>query len=100
MTGVTSGMNVTPSGDDPGVTTQLRLVDPPPASRAPRKGAKRPASRRRASVVPAARGRAVHWDVDWRLDARTRKVGRQGVAAAKAALERAPRPDAPLSQAS
>jgi hypothetical protein len=88
-------MNVTPVGDDPGVSTQLRLVDTP----APRKRSKRPAARTRAAVA-AARGRKAHWNVDWRLDARTRQVGQKGVAAAKAALERAPRPDATLSKAS
>jgi hypothetical protein len=31
----------------------------------------------------------VHWEGPWRLDARTRRVGREGVASARAALERA-----------
>jgi hypothetical protein len=52
-------------------------------------------------TVRSARGRAVHW-ADWQLDARTRRVGRAGVAAAKAALEHAARPEpgTPLSKAS
>jgi hypothetical protein len=52
-------------------------------------------------TVRGARGRAVHW-ADWHLDARTRRVGRAGVAAAKAALEQAARPEpgTPLSKAS
>jgi hypothetical protein len=51
--------------------------------------------------VRSPRGRAVHW-ADWHLDARTRRVGRAGVAAAKAALEQAARaePGTPLSKAS
>jgi hypothetical protein len=88
-------MNVTPVGDDPGVSTQLRLVDTPAARRT-----KRAAPRKRAAIAAAARSRKAHWNVDWHLDARTRQRGQQGVAAAKAALERAGRPDAPLSKAS
>jgi len=88
-------MNVTPAGDDPGVSKQLRLVDTPATRRT-----KRPAPRKRAAVAATARGRKAHWNVDWRLDARTRRVGQEGVAAAKAALENAARPDAPLSKAS
>jgi hypothetical protein len=42
----------------------------------------------RARTTTGARGRTVHW-ADWHLDARTRLVGRAGVAAAKAALEQA-----------
>jgi hypothetical protein len=55
----------------------------------------------RARTVAAGRGRAVHW-ADWHLDARTRRVGRAGVAAARAALEQAapPEPGSPLSKAS
>jgi hypothetical protein len=51
--------------------------------------------------VQSPRARAVHW-ADWHLDARTRRVGRAGVAAAKAALEQAARPEpgTPLSKAS
>ena len=89
-------MNVTPSGDSPGVSTQLRLVETP-ATRASKKPRK---VRPTAKTTAVARGRAAHWNVDWRLDTRTRRVGRQGVAAARAALERAPRPDTPLSEAS
>ncbi|HZP28170.1 MAG TPA: hypothetical protein VFC99_04410 [Acidimicrobiia bacterium] len=42
----------------------------------------------RARTVGTAQGRAVHW-ADWHLDAKTRRVGRAGVAAARAALEQA-----------
>ncbi len=42
----------------------------------------------RARTTAAAKGRTVHW-ADWHLDARTRRVGRAGVAAARAALEQA-----------
>jgi hypothetical protein len=42
----------------------------------------------RARTTSGARARTVHW-ADWHLDARTRRVGRAGVAAARAALEQA-----------
>jgi hypothetical protein len=42
----------------------------------------------RARTATGSRGRAVHW-ADWHLDARTRRVGRAGIAAARAALEQA-----------
>jgi len=64
-------------------STQLRLLK---SERA------RPLRARRAA--PRAR-RAVHWDTHWRLDARTRRVGREGVASARAALARAHREDLP-----
>jgi hypothetical protein len=41
----------------------------------------------RARITPTSR-RAANWG-DWRLDARTRRVGREGVAAARRALESA-----------
>lgn len=85
-------MNVTPQGDTHGVNTQLRLVDAPD---------RRPvASRRRARTVKAARGARVRWGTDWRLDATARRVGREGVAAARAELARARRADARLPKAS
>ncbi|MFI5053826.1 MAG: hypothetical protein ACHQDE_05645 [Acidimicrobiia bacterium] len=56
------------------MSTQLRLVEAPVATP-------------RARITPPSR-RAVSWG-DWRLDARTRRVGRQGVAAARRALESA-----------
>jgi hypothetical protein len=75
------------------VTTQLRLVDPPetPAGRAarPPKRRNRTTDRpRTASVGRSTRTgrRSANWG-DWQLDARTRKVGRAGVASARRALE-------------
>jgi hypothetical protein len=53
--------------------------------------------------VRNATGRRARWASDWRLDAATKKVGREGVAAARAALARAhPDADGPdgLSKAS
>ena len=87
-------ISVTPPDDDQLVTTQLRLVDPPegpavPASRAAkrsRSAAPRQTGTRTSGPRVASR-RAVRWG-DWQLDARTRTVGRQGVAAAREALER------------
>jgi hypothetical protein len=85
------------------VSTQLRLVEPPePRANGPKgpKGPKGPQSLKaskartrttaRGRVVPSARTgrRATTWG-DWHLDARTRKVGRAGVAAARRALEAA-----------
>jgi hypothetical protein len=84
------------------MATQLRLVDPPPAAPPARKartrttaGASRTSSstparatRVGARTVKAPARRAAHWG-DWQLDARTRKVGREGVAAARAALQQA-----------
>jgi len=63
------------------VSTQLRLVDTP-----------RQAGGRTGR-------RAVRWP-EWKLDARARTVGRRGVAQARAALERAARPDPELPKAS
>jgi hypothetical protein len=102
--------------DNEGVSMQLRLVEGPTRTSvrkpAAPKGAS-PSSKAQGSGRPlkgsvkgsAAKGsrRAVHW-ADWHLDARTRRVGRAGVAAAKAALEQAARPEpgtgTPLSKAS
>ena len=78
------GISVTPPGDTQNMATQLRLVDPP---QAPRTRATRGT---RATV--AARGRtraprrAARWG-DWQLDDRTRRIGREGIAAARQALE-------------
>jgi hypothetical protein len=73
--------------------TQLRLVGTPET----------PATRTRTRRGGHARRgrRAVHWP-EWRLDDRARRVGRQGVAQARAALARAqnPDPETPLSRAS
>jgi hypothetical protein len=83
-------MNVTPLGDTPDMSerstqrsTQLRLLQ-----------SERPRPLRARKGAPRAR-RAVHWDGQWRLDAQTRRVGREGVASAKAALARAHREDLP-----
>lgn len=74
------------------MSTQLRLVDPP----APRR---KPA--RKARIVREHQSRPVHWASNWRLDDTARQVGRQGVAAARAALAQAERADeSPLSKAS
>lgn len=84
------------------MSTQLRLVETTtePAPR-PRRRSARPA---RAAVGPAATSRRVRWDAEWRLSTTTRRIGREGVAAARAALEHADRPPdlrrEPLSRAS
>ena len=93
---------------------QLRLVEAPtreavrrqPDAIAPGASATRAVSRTRTAKAAGTRGAAatkgrpvrartvgtgrgtVHW-ADWHLDARTRRVGRAGVAAARAALEQA-----------
>ena len=102
------GISVTPLGDTPFVTTQLRLVEPPEpssrpasgtkrASKGPAKGTEQSRSRRgrsqagkRAGAATVSRTgrRAASWG-DWRLDAGTRQVGRAGVAQARRALEAA-----------
>ena len=109
------GNNCHTSADTDGVSMQLRLVEAPtreavrrqPDAIAPGASATRAVSRTRtakaavtrgaaatkgrpvrARTVGTGRGRAVHW-ADWHLDARTRRVGRAGVAAARAALEQA-----------
>ena len=79
------------------MSTQLRLVETPDTtSPKPKKAAKRP----KTTVAPARRGsrRAVNWG-EWHLDARTRTVGRAGVARARQALEAAAASEE-LSQAS
>ena len=77
------------------MATQLRLVDPPatpkPNPSRRYKATPRPA---RAKVAGAPRRRsgparrAASWG-EWELDARTRSIGRAGVAAARQVLERA-----------
>jgi hypothetical protein len=73
------------------MATQLRLVDPPPATsrRRPRASAGAggaPTTPRTARAVRGSARRPAHWG-EWHLDARTRRVGRAGVAAARAALQ-------------
>jgi hypothetical protein len=77
------------------VSTQLRLVEPPEPTSAAGSGGGRPSAARRRAGPPSsgrsARGtgrRPAHWG-EWHLDTRTRRVGRAGVAAARAALEQA-----------
>ncbi len=83
------------------MTTQLRLVEPPePGPRpaagtakrsrtSPAKGAVKTTSRRGRATNPARTGRrSASWG-DWHLDAGTRRVGREGVASARRALEAA-----------
>jgi hypothetical protein len=70
--------------------TQLRLVASP--------GTKQAARPARPAKLP--RSRRAHWAADWRLDADTRRVGRAGVEAARAALERAREPVSQLPRAS
>jgi hypothetical protein len=113
------GNNCHTPADTGGVSIQLRLVESPtrgavrrqpdaiaPGASATRRsgtsGARTRAARDaaargaaasrgrpvRARTAAASRGRAVHW-ADWHLDARTRRVGRAGIAAARAALEQA-----------
>ncbi|MEX2255986.1 MAG: hypothetical protein WEC34_11165 [Acidimicrobiia bacterium] len=75
------------------MSTQLRLVgDKEPA--------RRPASPRRARVTKAPRARRTHWADDWRLDDGTRRAGRDGVAAARAALAAAHGSDSSVRRAS
>ena len=86
------------------MSTQLRLVDlPEPKATKPSRRATttdRTAPKRTGRPTPARGGgrRAVNWG-DWRLDARTRSVGRAGVARARRALEDAVASE-DLSQAS
>ncbi|MEX0663528.1 MAG: hypothetical protein WD598_02010 [Acidimicrobiia bacterium] len=86
-------MTVTPLGDIHGVNTQLHLVDAP----AGRAVARKP---RRARTVKSSRTPRVRWGTDWRLDAQARRVGREGVAAARAELARVNQPDSRLPKAS
>jgi hypothetical protein len=83
-------MSVTPLGDTPGVSKQLRLVDAPTRSH-------RAVGTKHARATTRRGRRLARWDVDWHLDAPTRQAGRAGVAAARDALTRA---DEDLRQAS
>jgi hypothetical protein len=77
------------------VTTQLRLVEAPGRSE-PRAALKRATTNTKStkgrktpkSGSATAARRPVNWG-EWQLDARTRRVGRAGVAAARQALEEA-----------
>ena len=85
------------------MSTQLRLVDPPEpeATKSSRRATRARTAPTRTGRPTLARGggrRAVNWG-DWRLDARTRTVGRAGVARARRALEDAVAAEE-LSQAS
>jgi len=93
------------------VSTQLRLVDTSaPAGTSRARGAAgtstRPARGRvsRGRTAGAGRGTPVRWG-EWQLDARTRRVGREGVARARRALaavepDHGPAPGDELSRAS
>lgn len=87
---------------------QLRLVEPPaPVPPAPKSArgqsrsqtGKQPRKATLAGVRLATPARQVSWG-EWRLDARTRSVGRAGVAAARRALEEAATASEQLSRAS
>lgn len=84
------------------VSTQLRLITKAPAATPAASASTARPLRGRATTArrPASR-RAVHWQGQWRLDERTREVGRAGVASARAALAAAHRDeDTDLRQAS
>jgi hypothetical protein len=74
------------------MATQLRLVDTPPSPKRPTSTAAARPARGRVTGAHRRRGggarRAASWG-EWELDARTRRIGKAGVAAARAALERA-----------
>jgi hypothetical protein len=76
------------------MSTQLRLVETP-GTPGPT-GAKGSATPRRGRITSSGsapgRGRRVRWDADWRLSANRRRIGLEGVAAARAALAQADRP--------
>jgi hypothetical protein len=95
------GMTVVPLGHPLDMATQLRLVETPterrPSSKRSRAAKPSPRSATRVQRVQGAR-RAGHWG-EWQLDARTRRVGREGVAAARRALAHA-EANEQLSQAS
>ncbi len=86
------------------MTTQLRLVDteaiaPASPAEAPAGGRRRPV-RARVNGRATATRRPARWHSEWRLDDQTRRVGQQGVAAARVALARARQTDEGLAQAS
>jgi len=84
------------------VSTQLRLVEtlaePSPRRRTADRSARGAVPRTPRARTTAVGRRAASWG-EWHLDARTRRVGRAGVAAARRALERAT-PEEAWSQAS
>ncbi|MFO7592072.1 MAG: hypothetical protein R6X23_14465 [Acidimicrobiia bacterium] len=84
------------------MTTQLRLVDTeaisPMAPEPPRPAARRRRARVRAN--PTSTRRPARWHSEWRLDDQTRRVGQQGIAAARDALARARTTDRDLAEAS
>lgn len=84
------------------MTTQLRLVDTEAiTSAAPE--APRPATRPRRARVRAnatTTRRPARWHSEWRLDDQTRRVGQQGITAARVALARARTTDRGLAEAS
>ena len=67
------------------VSTQLRLITKSEPANRPLRGRSTPRRDRRP----------VHWHGQWRLDDRTRAIGKAGVASARAALDRAHRDDTP-----
>lgn len=73
------------------MSTQLRLVEPLEPTGSTELATRRPLATRtskRARTGASGSRRRVHWAADWRLDATTRQIGRQGVAAARAELAR------------
>jgi hypothetical protein len=76
------------------MSTQLRLVETQPTPSPTRAKASANPRRARATTSRSAtgKGRRVHWDADWRLSASRRRIGLQGIAAARAALAQAHRP--------
>jgi hypothetical protein len=79
------------------VSTQLRLVETLPPAPSSGNGSRKRSGKQprkaagtvgpvRGSLTKQARTKQVNWG-DWRLDARTRTVGRAGVAAARRALQ-------------
>ena len=76
------------------MTTQLRLLDTPETTPAPRRAratarvTKQGAARASSARTAGTARRAARWSGELHLDARTRKVVRTGVAAAREALER------------
>ena len=79
------------------MSTQLHLVETlTHTGNAP---ASRPVRRARVIKAPKHR-RAARWHTEWRLDDRTRRVGQEGIAAAREALAQARRPQEQLPRAS
>lgn len=84
------------------MTTQLRLVDTEATTAVPPGAPERPRRRTTARVSGRATAtrRPARWHSEWRLDDQTRRVGQQGIAAARDALARARQTDRDLAQAS